>query len=58
MAASKEQWWNDADRVTPKNLEKTLFLCHFNYHKHHIVWPGIEAGLFGQMLANNRLSHD
>jgi hypothetical protein len=58
MAARKEQWWNDADRVTPKILEKTLFLCNFNYHKHHMVWPGIESRLFVRTLANNRLGHD
>lgn len=58
LVASKEQWWNDVDMVTPKNLEKTLFLCHFIYYEHHTVWPGIEDGFFGETLVNNRRSHD
>jgi hypothetical protein len=30
-----EPWWNDSDRVKPKNLEKNLSHFHFVHRKQH-----------------------
>jgi hypothetical protein len=39
---SGESWWDDIDRVIPKNSEKNLAQCHFVHHRSHMEWPGCE----------------
>jgi len=41
-----------------KYSEKHLFWCHYVHHRSHTDWPGIEPGLYGEILATNPLSHD
>jgi hypothetical protein len=34
-----DSWWNDIDRVKPKDSEKNLSQCHFVHHKsHRLTW--------------------
>jgi len=38
-------WWNAECRGKPKCSERNLSQCHFDYHKSHVDWPGIEPVL-------------
>jgi len=41
---SLEQWWDDSIWRKTKWSERNLSSATFVRHKHHVDWPGIEAG--------------
>jgi hypothetical protein len=49
---SVELWWNDIDRVKPKNSKKNLSQCHFVHHKSPWTDPGVNPELDG-LAANH-----
>jgi hypothetical protein len=51
-----QPWWNDIDRIKPKNSEKNLSQFHFVQYKSYIDWPGSELGSPGLKQSIRRQS--